>query len=45
MRDVEKHYPPLQDLMQRFDFLPAWRLDDLMISFAAPGGGVGLGHV
>jgi 50S ribosomal protein L16 3-hydroxylase len=24
-----------------FDFLPAWRRDDVMISYAAPGGGVG----
>ncbi|MGD9265092.1 MAG: cupin domain-containing protein, partial [Lysobacterales bacterium] len=41
VQDVEKHYPPLQDLMQRFDFLPAWRLDDLMISYAVKGGSVG----
>lgn len=41
VQDVEKHYEPLQDLMQRFNFIPNWRLDDLMISFAAPGGSVG----
>lgn len=41
VQDVEKHYPPLQDLMDRFDFLPNWRLDDLMISFAVTGGSVG----
>jgi 50S ribosomal protein L16 3-hydroxylase len=41
VQDVEKHYPPLQSLMARFDFLPGWRLDDLMISVAAPGGSVG----
>jgi 50S ribosomal protein L16 3-hydroxylase len=41
VQDVEKHYAPLQDLLQRFDFIPAWRLDDLMISFAAAGGSVG----
>ena len=41
VQDVEKHYPPLQDLMSRFDFLPGWRLDDLMVSFAAAGGSVG----
>ena len=28
-------------LLHRFDFLPAARLDDLMVSFAPPGGGVG----
>lgn len=28
-------------LMRRFDFLPYARLDDVMVSYAAPGGGVG----
>ena len=29
------------DLLTRFDFIPRARLDDLMVSYAAPGGGVG----
>lgn len=41
VQDVEKHYPPLQALLAQFDFIPAWRLDDLMISVAATGGSVG----
>jgi 50S ribosomal protein L16 3-hydroxylase len=41
VQDVEKHYAPLQDLMQLFSFIPDWRLDDLMISYAATGGSVG----
>jgi len=41
VQDVEKHYAPLQELMQQFSFIPNWRLDDLMISFAATGGSVG----
>ncbi len=41
VQDVEKHYAPLQDLMQQFNFIPDWRLDDLMISYAATGGSVG----
>lgn len=41
VQDVEKHYPPLQDLLARFDCLPAWRIDDLMVSVAGPGGSVG----
>lgn len=41
VQDVEKHYEPLQDLLHQFSFIPSWRLDDLMISFAAPGGSVG----
>ncbi|KAA9133299.1 cupin domain-containing protein [Marinihelvus fidelis] len=39
--DVEKHYPPLAELLAAFDFLPSWRLDDIMVSFAATGGSVG----
>jgi len=41
VQDVEKHYPPLRDLLERFAFLPRWRVDDLMVSVAAPGGSVG----
>lgn len=41
VQDVEKHYAPLQALMQQFSFIPQWRLDDLMISYAATGGSVG----
>ena len=41
VQDVEKHYPPLQSLLSRFDFLPSWRLDDLMVSVSAAGGSVG----
>ncbi len=36
------HLMPEADwLLHRFDFIPAARLDDLMVSFAPPGGGVG----
>jgi 50S ribosomal protein L16 3-hydroxylase len=41
VQDVEKHYAPLQALMQQFNFIPNWRLDDLMISYATTGGSVG----
>lgn len=41
VQDAEKHYLPLQEILHPFSFLPSWRLDDLMISFAAPGGSVG----
>ena len=41
VQDVEKHYPPLRALLSHFDFLPSWRIDDLMASVAAPGGSVG----
>ncbi|MCC6609333.1 MAG: cupin domain-containing protein [Burkholderiales bacterium] len=36
------HFAPRVDrLMRRFAFLPYARLDDVMVSYAAPGGGVG----
>jgi 50S ribosomal protein L16 3-hydroxylase len=41
VQDVEKHLPDLAELIDRFAFIPAWRIDDLMISVAAAGGGVG----
>src|SRR6266481_699715 len=33
--------PASRQLLSRFDFSPYWRLDDLMVSYAPPGGGVG----
>ncbi|KPK60174.1 MAG: hypothetical protein AMJ59_07810 [Gammaproteobacteria bacterium SG8_31] len=41
VQDVEKHLPAVAALLDAFDFIPRWRLDDLMISYAAPGGSVG----
>lgn len=41
VHDVEKHLPAMRVLFQHIPFIPDWRFDDLMISFAAPGGGVG----
>ena len=38
---VDLWVPAVAELLQRFDFLPRWRLDDVMVSFATPGGGVG----
>ena len=41
VHDVEKHLPAMRRLFEQVPFIPDWRIDDLMISFAAPGGGVG----
>lgn len=41
IHDVEKHLPAFRALFQYVPFIPDWRIDDLMVSFAAPGGGVG----
>ncbi|MEQ9450405.1 MAG: cupin domain-containing protein [Pseudomonadales bacterium] len=38
---VELWVPELSDLLTRIPFLPRWRCDDIMVSYAAPGGGVG----
>jgi 50S ribosomal protein L16 3-hydroxylase len=41
VQDVDKWDADVRALLDRFDFLPRWRVDDVMISFAAPGGSVG----
>ena len=41
VQDVDKHVPEVADVLDAFDFLPDWRIDDIMISFAADQGGVG----
>ncbi|MFD0727236.1 ribosomal protein uL16 3-hydroxylase [Lysobacter brunescens] len=41
VQDVDKWDPDVRALLDHFDFLPRWRVDDIMISFAAPGGSVG----
>jgi 50S ribosomal protein L16 3-hydroxylase len=38
---VDQFVPEVAELLEDFKFLPKWRIDDLMISFAAPGGSVG----
>ncbi|MCX7672189.1 MAG: cupin domain-containing protein [Thiobacillaceae bacterium] len=38
---VDHHLPYAARLLQRFDFVPYARLDDVMVSLAPPGGGVG----
>ncbi len=41
VQDVEKHLPDFRAVLAAADFIPDWRFDDLMVSCAAPGGGVG----
>ncbi|MGR6873945.1 JmjC domain-containing protein [Pseudomonas sp. HK3] len=38
---VDQWVPELADLFDHFTFIPKWRLDDLMVSFAPAGGSVG----
>lgn len=38
---VDHWVPEVQELKERFRFLPSWRLDDVMVSYATKGGSVG----
>ena len=41
VNDMEKYLPELAWIVDRFRFIPEWRLDDLMVSYAADQGSVG----
>ena len=38
---VDHWVPQVSELLEHFRFLPDWRLDDIMVSYAADGGSVG----
>ncbi|GLS27466.1 cupin domain-containing protein [Marinibactrum halimedae] len=38
---VDHYSSDIAQLLERFHFIPSWRLDDMMISYAADGGSVG----
>lgn len=38
---VDHHVPEVAALLAPFRFIPNWRIDDVMVSYAADGGGVG----
>lgn len=39
--ECEKWIPEIADLLDQFCFIPRWRIDDLMVSYAPRGGSVG----
>ncbi|MBX3186211.1 MAG: cupin domain-containing protein [Labilithrix sp.] len=41
VQECNRHVPPLAHLLDRFSFIPNVRVDDVMVSYAAPGGSVG----
>ena len=41
VQDVDKWDTDTADLLDHFRFIPSWRIDDVMISYATDGGGVG----
>lgn len=38
---VDHYIPDAAFLLEQFNFIPRWRIDDLMVSYASEGGGVG----
>lgn len=41
VQELNHYLPSAEALLQQFDFIPHMRLDDLMVSYAPSGGGVG----
>lgn len=41
VQDMEQWSPELANLWHAFDFIPQWQRDDIMVSYAPKGGGVG----
>lgn len=41
VQGVDRFVDGVHDLIKQFDFIPRWRFDDVMISYAAKGGSVG----
>jgi 50S ribosomal protein L16 3-hydroxylase len=41
VQEADRHVPALAELLERFAFVPRWRLDDVMVSFAPRHGTVG----
>ncbi|MBT5188015.1 MAG: hypothetical protein HOH19_02980 [Kordiimonadaceae bacterium] len=41
VQSVELHHPPTKDILKPFGFSPCWLIDDVMVSYSVPGGGVG----
>lgn len=41
VQDVDKFVPEIAQLLEYFPFIPRWRVDDIMLSYAVPHGSVG----
>ncbi|MGI9273391.1 MAG: JmjC domain-containing protein, partial [Endozoicomonas sp.] len=41
VQGVDHWVPEIRELFEHFTFLPSWRLDDIMVSYATDGGSVG----
>lgn len=38
---LDQYVPAVSDLLSPFEFIPSWRIDDVMVSYAPEGGSVG----
>ncbi|MEJ2214306.1 MAG: cupin domain-containing protein [Gammaproteobacteria bacterium] len=41
VQDVDKYIPEAKNFLKQFNFVPSWRVDDLMVSYAVDQGSVG----
>jgi 50S ribosomal protein L16 3-hydroxylase len=41
VQEIDRHVPAFAAFLERFRFIPNWRIDDAMVSYAVDGGGVG----
>ncbi|MEN9848220.1 MAG: hypothetical protein RL368_960 [Pseudomonadota bacterium] len=41
VQEMNRHVPEIADILDLFNFVPSWRVDDLMISYAPQHGSVG----
>ncbi|MEM8561024.1 MAG: cupin domain-containing protein [Pseudomonadota bacterium] len=41
VQSVDHHVPPVAELRKLVDFIPQWRIDDVMMSYAVDGGSAG----
>ena len=41
VQEVNRYVPEVNELLESFKFIPSWRIDDVMVSYAPKDGGVG----
>ena len=41
VQEIDRRIEGFEELLDRFRFIPNWRIDDVMVSYATDGGGVG----
>lgn len=41
VQEVNRYVPEVAELLESFTFIPSWRIDDVMVSYAPKDGGVG----